>query len=52
MPRGWGADTNGNETDVPSTVLNDGGLLPLGGCEESGGYKGTSIIIIKKIFKL
>jgi len=49
MPRGWGADTNGNETDEPSKVLNGGGLLPLGGCEESGGYKGYGLALMVEI---
>ena len=50
MPKGWGADANGEETDDPEKVLNGGGLLPLGGAEESGGYKGQSIIRNKLAF--
>ena len=42
MPKCWGADVNGEETDIPERVLNGGGLLPLGGAEDNGGYKGTS----------
>lgn len=40
IPNGWGADSNGKETNDPAKVLEGGGLLPLGGAEESGGYKG------------
>ena len=47
IPNGWGADKEGNETNNPSEVLSGGGLLPLGGSEISGGYKGLSIF--KKI---
>ena len=40
IPNGWGADKDGIETNVPGEVLRGGGLLPLGGSEETGGYKG------------
>ena len=40
MPDGWGADKHGNQTNDPAEVLDGGGLLPLGGSEISGGYKG------------
>lgn len=43
IPNGWGADSNGKQTNTPSEVLNGGGLLPLGGTEESGGYKGYGL---------
>lgn len=43
LPHGWGADKEGQETDDPNKVLNGGGLLPLGGADESGGYKGILI---------
>ena len=40
IPNGWGADKHGNETNIPSEVMDGGGLLPLGGNEMSSGYKG------------
>ncbi|XP_039253952.2 putative oxidoreductase YjmC isoform X2 [Styela clava] len=46
IPNGWGADPNGRETNEPSEVLNGGGLLPLGGAEESGGYKGYGLAMM------
>lgn len=49
MPRGWGADKDGNETDDPGLVLNGGGLLPLGGSEESGGYKGYGLAMMVEV---
>jgi len=49
MPRGWGADRHGNETDEPGEVLEGGGLLPLGGAEECGGYKGYGLAMMVEI---
>ena len=40
MPDGWGADKNGEMTNDPKETMQGGGLLPLGGTEKSGGYKG------------
>lgn len=42
IPQGWGVDKEGHMTDDPHKVLEDGGLLCLGGSEETGGYKGYS----------
>ncbi|ELR22724.1 malate/Llactate dehydrogenase subfamily protein [Acanthamoeba castellanii str. Neff] len=39
-PAGWGADKAGHPTNDPKDVLGGGGLLYLGGEEETGGYKG------------
>ena len=39
-PRGWGVDADGMPSEDPSAILFGGGLCPLGGAEESGGYKG------------
>ncbi|KIH48001.1 hypothetical protein ANCDUO_21933, partial [Ancylostoma duodenale] len=33
IPRSWGADADGVETQDPKEVLNGGGLQPLGGSE-------------------
>jgi len=49
MPKCWGADTNGEETDIPEKVLNGGGLLPLGGAEYNGGYKGYGLAMMVEI---
>uniref|UniRef100_A0A7E4WDW3 Malate dehydrogenase n=1 Tax=Panagrellus redivivus TaxID=6233 RepID=A0A7E4WDW3_PANRE len=49
VPRGWGADAHGVETTKPSEILGDGGLLPVGGVEERGGYKGTGLCMMVEI---
>jgi len=43
IPDGWGCDKNGIQTHDPKEVLIDGGLLPLGGLETTGGYKGYGL---------
>lgn len=43
IPDTWGADVNGKVTTDPEKVMNGGGLLPLGGSEESSGYKGYGL---------
>ena len=43
IPSGWGANERGVEVHNPQVILNGGGLLPLGGSEERGGYKGTGL---------
>jgi len=40
IPNTWGADKDGLATVNPDEVLHGGALLPLGGIEEMGGYKG------------
>nr|CAB3262821.1 uncharacterized protein LOC100183774 [Phallusia mammillata] len=49
IPTGWGADPNGVETNDPSKVLQGGGLLPLGGSEQSGGYKGYGLAMMVEV---
>ncbi|PIO63655.1 malate/L-lactate dehydrogenase, partial [Teladorsagia circumcincta] len=49
IPRGWGADADGIETQDPKEVLNGGGLQPLGGSEVSGGYKGTGLCMMVEV---
>ncbi|KAI6219505.1 hypothetical protein M3Y99_01659100 [Aphelenchoides fujianensis] len=40
----WGADKSGRPTDDPAEITQKGGgLLPLGGFEETGGYKGAGL---------
>merc|ERR1712176_1535822 len=40
VPFGWGLDKEGRPTRDPAAILFGGGLCPLGGSEETGGYKG------------
>jgi LDH2 family malate/lactate/ureidoglycolate dehydrogenase len=46
VPPSWGADKNGVATTNPDDILTTGGLFPLGGPEESSGYKVIFIFII------
>jgi LDH2 family malate/lactate/ureidoglycolate dehydrogenase len=39
VPLGWGVDKHGTPTTDPAAILFGGGLSPLGGSEETGGYK-------------
>jgi len=50
IPKGWGADAKGKETLDPDLVISGGGLLPVGGSEESGGYKGYGLSMLVEIF--
>jgi len=50
MPNGWGADSQGQMTNDPATCLEGGALLPLGGTEETGGYKGYGLGLMVEIF--
>jgi L-2-hydroxycarboxylate dehydrogenase (NAD+) len=43
MPSGVAIDVEGRPTNVPSEVLRGGALLPLGGDEETAGYKGYGL---------
>ncbi len=44
IPLGWAVDSEGKITDDPCKVVDeDGGLLSLGGSEETGGYKGYGL---------
>ncbi|VDL76994.1 unnamed protein product [Nippostrongylus brasiliensis] len=49
IPRCWGADSEGIETQDPKQVLNGGGLQPLGGSETTGGYKGTGLCMMVEV---
>jgi hypothetical protein len=42
-------DGEGHITDDPCKVLEDGGLLCLGGSEETGGYKGYGLSMMVEI---
>lgn len=43
VPFGWGADSQGIPSTVPDKIFNGGGLFPLGGPAETGGYKGYGL---------
>jgi len=50
IPSGWGVDRHGNQTtDIPE-ILYHGGLCPLGGAEETGGYKGFALGMMVELF--
>ncbi|ESO03740.1 hypothetical protein HELRODRAFT_191945 [Helobdella robusta] len=50
IPRGWGADGTGHVTEDPDLCIKEGGLLPLGGAEETSGYKGYGLAMLVEIF--
>ncbi|KAH3694000.1 uncharacterized oxidoreductase YjmC-like [Dreissena polymorpha] len=50
IPLGWGVDSQGKMSDEPKPVLNGGGLMPLGGAEETSGYKGYGLAMMVEIF--
>lgn len=43
VPPEWGADSHGRPTSDPAEIFEGGGLFPLGGPEETGGYKGYGL---------
>jgi len=47
IPIGWGCDSEGKSTPDPS---NAKGLMPLGGEENTSGYKGTGLAQMVEIF--
>ncbi|XP_033761814.1 LOW QUALITY PROTEIN: uncharacterized oxidoreductase YjmC-like [Pecten maximus] len=46
LPSGWATDKDGHETRDPSSVT---GLLPLGGLEQNGGYKGYGLAMMVEV---
>lgn len=47
IPAGWGITADGEQTTDPSAVIPAGGaLLPLGGTEEHGSYKGYGLALM------
>lgn len=50
IPQGWGVDSKGQETVVPEEVVQGGGLMPLGGKELTGGYKGYGLAMMVDVF--
>ena len=49
IPTGWAVDRDGASTNDPHECFNHGGLLPLGGLEETGGYKGFGLGLLVEI---
>lgn len=51
VPHGWGIDKSGVPTSDPSKILpNEGGaLMPLGGGEDTAGYKGMGMGMLLEI---
>ncbi|VDK77983.1 unnamed protein product [Litomosoides sigmodontis] len=49
VPDTWGVKKNGEASNVPAEILNGGGLLPLGGAELTGGYKGYGLCALVEI---
>lgn len=49
VPAGYGVDARGEITTDPSTIINEGGLLPLGGTDILSGYKGYGLSLLVDI---
>nr|ADO28406.1 malate dehydrogenase [Ictalurus furcatus] len=50
IPEGWGCDANGLPSSDPKAVLSGGGLVPVGGSETTGGYKGYGLALMVEVF--
>ncbi|XP_048758864.2 uncharacterized oxidoreductase YjmC-like [Ostrea edulis] len=50
IPDSWGVDSHGKMTNNPTAVLNGGGQMPVGGAEETSGYKGSGLGFLVEIF--
>ncbi|XP_053741972.1 uncharacterized oxidoreductase YjmC-like [Synchiropus splendidus] len=50
IPEGWGCDAQGKITSNPKEVLSGGGLVPIGGSEATGGYKGYGLGMMVETF--
>ncbi|KAF6032342.1 hypothetical protein EB796_009363 [Bugula neritina] len=49
LPNGWGTNSSGENCTDPREVLKSGGLYPLGGPEETSGYKGSGLAMMVEI---
>lgn len=49
IPPAWGVDARGQPTRDPRAVLDGGGLLPLGGPEQTAGYKGYGLAMLVEV---
>ncbi|XP_035829865.1 uncharacterized oxidoreductase YjmC [Aplysia californica] len=50
IPVGWGMDANGKLSTDTKEILYSGGLCPLGGAEETSGYKGFGLGMMVELF--
>ncbi|KAL4622656.1 hypothetical protein GN956_G20165 [Arapaima gigas] len=50
IPEGWGCDSRGLPSTAPAKVLSGGGLVPVGGCETTGGHKGFGLAMMVEVF--
>ncbi|XP_023698049.1 uncharacterized oxidoreductase YjmC-like isoform X1 [Paramormyrops kingsleyae] len=50
IPEGWGCDSEGRLSTDPAEVLSGGGLVPIGGSETTGGYKGFGLAMMVEVF--
>ena len=48
LPDKWVVDKNGNPSDVPETLFDNGALLPMGGV--NGGHKGYALSVMVALF--
>ncbi|XP_071108497.1 uncharacterized oxidoreductase YjmC-like [Haliotis cracherodii] len=49
-PIGWGTDRDGKPCSNPAEIVDNGGLMPLGGPEECSGYKGYGLSMMVELF--
>ena len=49
IPLGWGVNKDGSPTINPTEVMMGGGLTPVGGLEETAGYKGYGLNMMVEI---
>lgn len=49
-PQGWGVDRDGKPCTSTDEILYKGGLCPLGGAEETSGYKGFGLGMMVEMF--
>mmetsp|Transcript_28735 Transcript_28735/g.66947 ORF Transcript_28735/g.66947 Transcript_28735/m.66947 type:complete len:330 (-) Transcript_28735:115-1104(-) len=49
IPVGWAVDAAGQSCTDPASVMTGGGLTPLGGLEETAGYKGYGLNMMVEI---
>jgi len=49
IPTGWAVNGEGRNTNDPRVALKEGAGLPLGGAEETGGYKGFGLALMVEV---
>lgn len=49
VPSGWGVDEDGRDCRDGARICKYGGLYPLGGAEETAGYKGYGLAVFVEI---